>query len=198
MAAISLFGNNTFFDIGTAAWNESLSMDTNSILSYGKLCTIVPFSRLGLIYGGVDGTPLQEQKFPDCSISSMAYPDRKNLTEHLAEWLHGFNDTAMATRAVSTAVFLANRAGLTMDKWSTLYDTGGSLRDDTGREIYAGSGTTVHRPHISVAAIVIITCILFLELLSLGGLAWLIYRGLSETRTLDVMAFTRLKDCIEE
>ncbi|PVH92033.1 hypothetical protein DM02DRAFT_605875 [Periconia macrospinosa] len=209
MAAISLFGNHTFFDMGVAAWNKSSQRDLQETAAYQDICNIVPFARLDPRQHKLFPEDVwSDSQFPGCDPDPTAYRDKRKLTEYVAEWLHGFNDTDTGTKAISTAVVLANQAAVTMDKWRSAYDNDiknstvipGVLQDgglrNTGSEIYAGVGTNIRKPSLSTTAIIIISCLLLLELLGLAILAFLIYRGPSETRTLDAMAFAKLETSI--
>jgi hypothetical protein len=189
MAAITLFGNNTFFDIGTSAWDDAVAANNSTIMSYSSLCGLVPFVRLD---------PDGDKKFPECRPTPEGQGDGQNLKEHLATWLHGFNDTESANTAMTVAVFLANEAILTMDHWNAIYSSESALRNDRGRTIYGGYGIAVRRPKLTTNVVATMTSVLALELLGLALLAWLIYRQSSETRTLDVMAFSALKARMEE
>jgi hypothetical protein len=189
MAAITLFGNNTFFDIGTSAWDDTVATNNSTMMSYNSLCGLVPFVRLD---------PDRDKKFPECHPTPEGQSDEQNLREHLATWLHGFNDIVSANTAMTVAVFLANEAILTMDHWNAIYSSESALRNDRGRTIYGGYGIAVRRPKLTTNVVATMTSILALELLGLALLAWLIYRQPSEMRTLDVMAFSTLKACMEE
>ena len=197
MATIALFGNNTFFDIAVQAWNSSTDDENTRILSGERLCNLVPFARLEPI-SFVIQEPATDRKFPECTTGTRTLFERLTARQFLSKWLHGFNDTETATTALSTAVFLTNQAVVTMDQWSSRFSNGSTTRRGYGREIYSGIGTTVRKPQLSIAVIVVMSCILFLELMCLATLAWLIYRGPSETWTLDVTAFSRLKERMEE
>lgn len=190
MTAAVLFGNNTFFDTATLAWNDTITdADVDNLLPYYKLCSLVPFARLD------PPKSKEEQKFPDCRTSSVPFSDGRDLKVHLSTWLHGFNDTNTATTALSSAVLLANEALLTIGKWNSMY---ANTADLYGRLIYSGPGASIRKPKISSPAMIILTLILFLELLALGLLAWLIYRGPSETRILDTMAVSRIMASMDE
>lgn len=197
MATITLFGNNTFFDIALQAWNSSIDDENTKMLSGERLCNLVPFARLEPI-GFRPQAPATDKKFPGCTTLTGKLFEDLTAQQFLSKWLHGFNDTETATTALSTAVFLANQAVVTMDQWNSRFSNGSTTREGYGREIYSGIGTTVRKPQLSIAVIVVMSCILVLELVCLATLAWLIYRGPSETRTLDVMAFSRLKERMEE
>jgi hypothetical protein len=189
MAAITLFGNNTFFDIGTSAWDNAVAANDSTMMSYNSLCGLVPFVRLD---------PDGDNKFPDCHPTPEGQSDEQNLREHLATWLHGFNDTGSANTAITVAVFLANEALVTMDHWNPIYSSESALRNDRGRTIYGGYGVAVRRPKLTANVVATMTSILAVELLGLATLAWLIYRQPSETRILDVVAFLALKKRMEE
>ena len=180
--------------MGTKAWNNSDNQGPGGF-SWDQVCTFLPFAQLDPPSG--TKYPTRINRFPPCRL--LAFPSRSDTTwrETLAEWLHGFNDTGSATKAISTAVYLANQVVVTADKWDTNYKAGGGLRQDSGRTIYSGTGTTIRKPDLSVASMIVVSCIIFFELLALSSLAWLIYRGLSKTRSLDVIAFTKLKRSIE-
>jgi hypothetical protein len=51
-----------------------------------------------------------------------------------------------------------------MDKLRAVYDDveNGLLKDDAGREIYAGVGTIIRKSNLSIAATIVISCLLFL------------------------------------
>jgi hypothetical protein len=196
MTTIALFGNNTFFDIAVQAWNTSLD-ENSKILSGERLCNLVPFARLEPIpFTSI--VTWSDSKFPGCDFGTQTQPELLDARQFLSKWLHGFNDTKTAVTALSSAVFLANQAVVTMDQLLSRYSTGSHSREDYGRSIYFGYGTTIRKPQLSLSVVIGMTTILALELLCLGILAWLIYRGPSETRSLDAMAFLRLKERMEE
>jgi hypothetical protein len=196
MAAISLFGNMSFFDLATQTWNSTFDNTTADAIAYNRLCSLVPFARLDPILPY--HRDYRPGKFPACSASMPRAYDPKTMREYLSAWLHGFNDTQQATRAISIATFLVNEATLTMDKWLPKYTFGLSSRSTGGRTIYTGSGATIHKPKLSFAAIIIVSCVLLLEIVGLAILTWLIYRSPSEAPRLDVTTFTKLKEDMEQ
>lgn len=191
MVAISLFGNKTFFDTAILAWDDTTNDNDTDYLPYHQFCSFVPFARLD--------PDERDNSFPACYTSAERRPTWGNLKEYCSKWLLGFNDTHTATTALSTSMFLANEAVVTMDQWHAEYTARrGGYYDRTGRTIYSGVGASIHKPKLPIAAFVVITILLCLELLGLALLAWLIYRGPSETRSLDVMAVSRLMASMEE
>jgi hypothetical protein len=66
-----------------------------------------------------------------------------------------------------------------------------------GRPIYTGAGFSIKKPKLTVASTVIVTLFLFLQLLGLGILAWLIHQAPAESRSLDVMTFSKIKASME-
>jgi hypothetical protein len=198
MASIALFGNNTFFDMATQVWNSSLSADDVEMLSGERLCNLVPFPRLAPVKESSSSyTTSGDRGFPDCETATRKTSEKFTAREFLSKWLHGFNNTDTAITALTAAVFLANQAVLTTDQWSSRFGSN-SGRSAYGRHIYSGFGTTVRKPKLSVGVTAAMSCILVLEVLCLAILGWLVYRGPSESPTLDVMAFTRLKERMEE
>jgi hypothetical protein len=99
---------------------------------------------------------------------------------------------------MSTAVYLANQVVVTADKWDTSYKARGSRRLDNGRTIYSATGTAIRKPDLSVVSVIVVSCIIFFELLSLSFLVLLIYRGPSKTHSLDAIAFSKLEKSVED
>ena len=192
MAAVAIFGNKSFFDSAILAWNDTFNQNDTNKLPYKSICNTVPFARL-------DVNEYDKDKFPGCYAYAEMNLSWQSVKQYLSTWLLGFNSTQTAATALSTAVYLANEAVLTMDQWNTEY-TGndGYYYRRAGRTIYAGIGATLHKPKLSVGATATITSILFLQLVGLALLAWLIYRVPSETRSLDVMTFSRLAASMED
>ncbi|KAH4097576.1 hypothetical protein HBI56_137540 [Parastagonospora nodorum] len=198
MTTIALFGNNTFFEIAVQTWNASLD-ENSKILPGERLCNLVPFARLEPIpFTSTSIVTWSDSKSPGCDFGIQTQPELLDARQFLSKWLHGFNDTKTAVTALSSAVFLANQAVVTMDQLLSRYSIGSDAREDYGRSIYSGYATTIRKPQLSLSVVIGMTTILTLQLLCLAILAWLIYRGPSETRSLDAMAFLRLKERMEE
>lgn len=195
MTAVSLFGNKTFFELGTSAWNDTGSNSELEFLNYDKLCSLVPFSRLEpLDVGQSNDGPAAKEKFPACNIFARDQIDDLTLRDRLSRWLHGFNKTDQVTKAMTAGVFLANKASLTLNQWRDRNNA--YYPESTGRNIYTAPGVTVNKPDVSTANIIVLSILLFIELLALGVLTWLIYRKPSESRSLDALTFLSLKERI--
>lgn len=202
MAALSLFGNKTFFDLGVQAWNKTFDKTNQDAIPYNTLCNLVSFSRMHPENHLIYSEPPLHERFPACEMFAHEVYGPQTLKDFFSAWLHGFNNTNQAAKALSLAVYLVNEAAFTVDTWQTKYQRrqiiGGAIAAEGGRVIFSGSGATIQKPKLPLVSIIVITCILSLELLGLAILAWLIYRGPSETRSLDVMTFSKLKEGLKE
>ena len=85
-------------------------------------------------------------------------------------------------------MFLANQATLTPQ----VVDPSYTAVTAPGRIIYSATGTSIQKPKLSIAAFVIISLLLFLQVLGVAILAYLIYRRPTETRVLDARAVARI------
>jgi hypothetical protein len=167
MASIVLFGNNTFFDIASQAWNSSISEDSAKMLSGERLCNLVPFARLDPMRPpDTSMDKSSDRKFPGCETDQYELHEELSAREFLSKWLHGFNDTDTAVTALTTAVFIVNQAVVTIDQWSSRFSSESNSRDNYGRTIYSGFGTTIRKPQLSAGVTAAMSCILMLEVLS--------------------------------
>lgn len=169
MTAIALFGKNTYFDIAAQAWNSSANENSN-MLSGERICNVVPFARLEPRTWDELHTD-SDTRFPGCDPRTETEPEQLHARQFLSKWLHGFNNTGIALTALSSAVFLANRAVVTTDQFISRYRIGSSSRDGYGRSIYSGYGTTISKPQLSLSVVIGMNSILALELLRLAILA---------------------------
>ncbi|KAI4865449.1 hypothetical protein F4820DRAFT_420471 [Hypoxylon rubiginosum] len=90
-----------------------------------------------------------------------------NLASIVASHSRIFNTTDIAEYALTMSMYFANRAVLTKTV----------LAQDayTRREIYASPGTITTRPTMATASLVVITVLMFLQVLGLTIVAWFIY-----------------------
>lgn len=187
MAAISLFGNKTLFESAMLAWDDTINTEDTNILPLQNICSGAAFSKL-------DPEELYDSEFPGCEQFSEQTFTFSTLKEYTRLWLQGFDDTDSATTAMTAAVYLANEATLTMSHWNSEYMPSiyGPYFRHPGRIIYSGSGTHLQKPKLSVVAAVTISALLSLQLLGIVALTWLIYRGPSETTSLDAVTVSKM------
>ncbi|XXG99326.1 hypothetical protein Hte_005663 [Hypoxylon texense] len=95
-----------------------------------------------------------------------------------------FNDTDVAEYALTMSMYFANRAVLTKTVLG---------QNPVGqREIYASPGTTTTRPTMATASLVVITVLMFLQVLGLIILAWFIYSMPTWAAAFDAMEVARI------
>jgi hypothetical protein len=184
LASLSIFGNDTFYSHGMRAWNDPANANGSEKLSYKEFRDSAPFTRFGYPFGSM--------YFPSC-ITTYNEPEKKtqSLTKaSCSVWLQEFGDIGVANIALSNAMFIASRAVMTVRQW-------GPRAYTKGRPIYTGAGFSIKKPKLTVASTVIVTLFLFLQLLGLGILAWLIHQAPAESRSLDVMTFSKIKASME-
>lgn len=195
-------------ETATLAYNRTINSNDDDPLPFRSPCNLVPFGRLH------DSTFPNTKYFPSCRMpdgprslnDEVPLTTWETLKYHRFRWLHGFNDTETAEMALSSAIFLANKATLTLDQWADEFTdfgcdelqktcTGRSYhgkRDFRGRTIYSADGTTVHKPKISNTAVVVMSTYLAVQLVALAVLTWQIYRAPSSISWLDSESVTRI------
>lgn len=212
LSAVALFGEtsylaaaNLYVNSTLEAYNNAPNKNTSDNALYGNrdtalpwqhICDTMPFS---LFFDNPDTT-----QFPVCTAVRYSFglgewwSSNLDLRTTLNRWLHGWNDTKTATVALETSMFLANKALLTVNSW---HDGNGfsptSNPWSSWRRIYYSPGAKVQKPDVGKAAAVILSLIIFLQLLGLAYLLWFIYRTRTWTRALDAAAVVKLVETLE-
>ena len=117
------------------------------------------------------------------------YDDDETLETLLYQWFRVFNDTSddytdNAVEALSTAMFFVSQAWLTQTADLTWVMS--------ARSIYTSPGLPVFRPAKTLAGTIIISSLIFLQVVGLSILAWYIYTVPTWTTALDSLAVARL------
>lgn len=181
MTAVSLFGNDSFFEFSELAYNTSI--DSGTDWPYPQLCNVLPFSGLhGYNYGA---------KFPDCAVDADQKPTYGAIRRTFNDWLYAFNDTGSAQTALTAGTFLANQAVLTFPVWYRESDLLHSAASGS-RPIRSGKGESIQRPRLTKIAIAAISALIATQVLGLVLLTWFIYTTPTHTRTLDAMTVTNI------
>ena len=117
--------------------------------------------------------------------------DENTLTTFLYNWFLGFNTTPVVVEVLSAAVFFSTQAWLTQTA-----DAAGSLGG--ARQIFTSPGFPVFRPVKTLAGTVIVSSLIFLQLIGLSVLAWYIYTVPTWTTALDSLAVARLAKSVSD
>jgi hypothetical protein len=91
---------------------------------------------------------------------------------------------------LSTAMFVANRAFLTLLSPNVSRSKQRLQSYLTGRKIYTSPGVTVQKPVLSRAALIVLSVLIGLQVLVLGYLTYYLYRVPTWPDQLDAMAMT--------
>lgn len=104
------------------AFNATLNEEAHTSFPH---CGLQSFHRLV-------GATAEDDNFPSCETHP-DYPETwESLQFTLRRWLHAFNKTENAEVALSTAMFLANKATLTVPTWDTSAVKDFKSSDDPG------------------------------------------------------------------
>lgn len=172
-SAIAIFGNHSFFYIAANSSNATFPPVTLQICQQGN----IPFSRLGLV-------KFDEFQSLCYDINSDWYQRHQNeydLARLLNSWIIGFKDTDAAEEALGASTFFTNQAMLTQTvdgSWGTM----------NGRRIFTAPGLVIPRPAMTLAGIIIISTLIFLQLIGLAYTVRYIYQVPTWTPALDAIA----------
>ncbi len=181
-SAISIFGNQSFFYIAENSSNTTFQTAIVQICQQGN----IPFSRLA---------STQAMSFHTFCDKVASDPDdkersRQHLGPFLGCWIKAFEETDNAEEFLSASMYFANQAMLTQ----TVEVFSGS----SARQITTAPGRVVLRPGMTWAASIVISVLIFLQLVGLAYLVWYIYRVPTWTPALDAIAVARIGANLEK
>ncbi|KAK2755085.1 hypothetical protein FQN54_006614 [Arachnomyces sp. PD_36] len=180
-SAIAMFGNQSFFYIAANSTDESHPPPHVQICQSGNL----PFSS----YRGIHFSFFQQYCTGAGLPGSSDHP-MKDWTDLLANWFDGFNDIQNAENALVRSMFLSNRATLTQTVYATL--------PFGARAIYFGPGTYLPLPYKTLAGTIIVSVLLFLQVLGLAFLTYYIYHVPTWTLSLNALSVARIGATMNE
>ena len=179
ISAMTMFGSQSAFFLAANATSKTYPPPLIQICQLGGL----PFPQLSKVYW--EGW--QDYCY---NISRDAYQQGLTdmndiLLEMLTSWIFNFKDPDSARLALSTGMFLANEALLTQTAQAT-------SEYGNARPIFSSPGYVLAKPQKSLASTIVISCLLGVELLALGYLAWYIYRVPTWTQSFDALSVATL------
>lgn len=168
--AMTLFGDDSWLAMTrdlTATMESSSVSDIAASPFAASICRMTPFL-------AAFDTSACEQHVP--------------LDNLVQNWTYMFSDPHVLELQLFAGIFLTNKAILTFsnDEFS-LYDIGAS-----GRRIYTGPGSAILKPNVSLAALIVISTLIFAQVLGLAVLTYFIYHVPSWTSALDGTAMARI------
>ncbi|KAJ4985530.1 hypothetical protein SVAN01_09001 [Stagonosporopsis vannaccii] len=178
-SVLALFGPDSWtgavLNLTTGKSKDELeNSHTDQTVLLEPICHLVPYRRGGVSsYSG----------YRESTCKSSLWGLRSTLDDFLAEW----STMTYLEDKLRASMFYANRALLTANAEDNYI-----WEPWAGRGIYTAPGWTVLRPHISLAAQIILSLIIALHVLGLLALAFFIYRYPAWTRTLDALAVARV------
>ncbi|KAL5042433.1 hypothetical protein BDW71DRAFT_200563 [Aspergillus fruticulosus] len=183
-SAIAIFGNQSFFHVAANSSNKTYPPAAAQICQQDK----IPFSNLGFtIFNEFQKLCSFINTVPRLSIIS---DSDSGVSALLGTWVYGFNDTSAAEEALSAAMYLSNRAMLTQ--------TVAASFPFSAREIMFGPGMMMPLPAKTVAGTVVISLLIFLQLLGLAYVTYFIYKLPTWSHSLDAVAVARIGACLKQ
>lgn len=79
-----------------------------------------------------------------------------------------------------------------------LIETAQKTSGYTARSLFSSPGTYIPKPNVSFTGIIVVTTLLFLELIGLAYLAWYIYQVPTWTAMLDALAIARITSSLDK
>ena len=193
-SALAMFGNESFFFVAANSSENTYPYVSSQLCQSGN----IPFLRLDVDvqdqFGFLFGTC--SYKFSGGNIPTS---DDFDLMGMLYSWFSIFKKTKRdpyepdAIEALEIAMFFANEAWLTQTAAPAL-----SWNGENSRAIYTSEGTTVHRPHKTLAGTVIVSVLIVMQVLGLLMLAWYIYSVPTWTTKLDAYAVAQLAKSLDD
>lgn len=176
-SAIAIFGNESFFYIASNSTNESYPPAKAQICQQAN----IPFQHMTFL----DYTLFQAQCYNISSTYNKEFDMGESaLATLLYSWALGFNDTNTTEEALGMSMFFANQAMLTKTVDST-WAFG-------ARAIVTAPGAIVLRPAKTIAGTVIISTLIFLQLVGIAYTVNYIYQIPIWTAALDALAVARI------
>ncbi|TAQ87222.1 hypothetical protein B7494_g4454 [Chlorociboria aeruginascens] len=198
-SALAMFGNESFFYVARNSSKSSFPGPISQICQAGN----IPFTRLTIF------SPLEYNNiYGPCSDINSRYTeefmtDNSTMESMLYQWFGIFNLTGTkdsegypydagnyAKKALEVGMFFANEAWLVQTAAAT-YLTG-------ARNIYTSPGTPMFRPAKTLAGTIIVSVLIFLQIIGLSILAWYVYTVPTWTNVLDSMAVSQLAKSVDD
>ncbi|KAF2140108.1 uncharacterized protein K452DRAFT_299507 [Aplosporella prunicola CBS 121167] len=171
-SALAMFGNQSFFHLAANHTNATSIRTKTEICKYYSL----PLARL---------LPQWHDDFQHfCGDADSEKQPRGALAQLVNGWVFNFNDTDGAEQAFEAGMFFATKALLTQ--------TVDATRAWGAREIQSAPGAMVIKPNVSLAVIIVISIIIFLQICGLAYAVWYIYQVRTWTVTLNGTAMARV------
>lgn len=181
ISTLAMFGNNSWWNaIQNTSTDDAIIQGMKSICQSGA----IPFTALDLMSEFataaeycVDVTSGREQSGDPDSLGGL-------LLTVAYGWLYGFNQSDLAGEALQASTYFANEAVLTAT--ADLNWAFGS------KWIYSNTGMTIYLPYKSMAGMITITVLVFLQLVALFCVAWYVHSTPVWSNTLDSFAMMRI------
>lgn len=179
-AILAIFGPNSFFTATAASSNYTSTYTTLQLCAQLRY----PFTSLA-------NSPIS-QKFDidwkpgnanlDCLTSHNPYGLTYPLLTALMNWMPNFGNKDTAIAALTLTTYAAGNAILSM----------GTARDPNANDVSSSPGTSIQRPTISLAGIIVVSLLLVIQILGLLILALYSSRSVGWTASLDSFAMLRI------
>ncbi|KAJ6188119.1 hypothetical protein N7519_003027 [Penicillium mononematosum] len=178
-SAIALFGNQSFFEVAANSSNQTFPPAVQQICQQGRL----PFSNLAFTIFGNFQSDCSKIATDRSFSSGFADPEEK-LAGLIGDWFSSFNNTNSAEMALLASMYVSNRVMLTRTVTASF--------SFSARKIWFGAGMLVPLPLKTLAGTVVVSILIFLQLLGLAALTYYIYRLPTWTHALDAVAVAQL------
>jgi hypothetical protein len=193
LSASALFGPTSFFHVATNYSDMYVRRDKtdHAWAHWQNVCVGMPFNRLFS-----SDSDINPDLFPSCVREKIpeSWMTGQDVLFLLNKWIHGFNNTDVAEKALETSMFLTNKLIMTMQvsEWGTI---NGGL---STRDIYTSSGVAIQKPSVSLAAKVTISLLIFIQFVGLALLTYFIYHVPTWTYMLNAMAVARIAASLDD
>jgi hypothetical protein len=178
-SAIALYGNQSFFEVAANSSNQTFPPAVQQICQQGRL----PFSNLAFtIFGNFQSDC--SKIATDRSFSSGFSDPEAKLAGLIGDWFSSFNNTNSAEMALLASMYVSNRVMLTRTVTASF--------TFSARKIWFGAGMLVPLPLKTLAGTVVVSILIFLQLLGLAALTYYIYHLPTWTHALDAVAVAQL------
>jgi|SRR5690242_268960 len=197
---MAMFGNTSWLH-SAIQYSVNMTYESGSMekLYWDRLCAGMPYGRLFGSNAGSFPNPASSCNSVEISISAGFRPNARDLLEIIHKWIEGFVPARYGKHGLTDAesllhisLYVANRALLTFYSPNVSGQGASTLLRFRGRVIHTSPGQAVQRPVVSVAALVVLSLLVGLQLIGLAFLAYYIYRVPTWTGALDAMAIARI------
>jgi hypothetical protein len=179
-SAIALFGNQSFFEVAANSSKKTFPPAIQQICQQGQL----PFSNLAFSIFTDFQSNCAAIGTDHGRLSWDNSDPQELLASLLGDWFYSFNDTNSAEIALLASMYISNRAMLTQ--------TATAAQAFSSRRIRFGAGMLVPLPLKTLAGTVIVSILIFLQLLGLSILTYYIYQLPTWTHALDAVEVARM------